>query len=38
MSCKTQTFGKTTTEQFSELVILQADMRFKLKEKRIEHL
>jgi len=31
-SCKTQPCGVKTTQQFSELVILLMDMRFKLKE------
>ena len=32
-SCKTQPCGVKTTQQFSELVILLMDMRFKLKEE-----
>ena len=31
-SCKTQPCGVKMTQQFSELVILLTDMRFKLKE------
>jgi len=31
-SCKTQPCGKRTTQQFSALVILLTDTRFKLKE------